>query len=35
MEKPWAELTREEKRAQRVKKYLAPPNVKFNDVLAR
>ncbi len=34
MEKQWAELTREEKRDERMKNYISPPDVKFRDARA-
>jgi len=34
MEKQWSELTREEKRQERLKDYLAPPDIKFRDAKA-
>ncbi len=34
MEKQWSELTREQKREQRLKHYLNPPGVKFRDAKA-
>lgn len=34
MEKQWSELTREEKREQRLKNYLTPPAIKFRDAKA-
>jgi hypothetical protein len=34
MEKNWAELTREEKRQERLKNFLNPPDIKFRDARA-
>jgi len=34
MEKQWSELTREEKRDERMKNYISPPDVKFRDARA-
>ena len=34
MEKQWSELTKEEKREQRLKNYISAPGVKFRDAKA-
>ena len=34
MEKQWSELSREEKREERLKNYISPPDVKFRDARA-
>ncbi len=34
MEKQWSELTKEQKREERVKAYISPPDVKFRDAKA-
>ena len=34
MEKQWSEMTREEKREERLKNYISPPGIKFRDAKA-